>query len=177
MLGCYSEIRAYCNSVWPPCMIFFLSTGERPMLPSSSTQNVFHLSLLDNLLSSLLHVGQLYSHQGAVREAFRQFIDGLALARHFHLPYRYTIKQINSTNANFSLQVSDGFDVSGFNLSCSQILIWQSYSNYHEMRGLASFWKSCIVRDAASEWKLTWSLVVCVRFTFGYLSSFCRKKD
>jgi len=66
------------------------------MLPSSSTQNVFHLSLLDNLLSSLLHVGQLYSHQGAVREAFRQFIDGLALARHFRLPYRYTIKlQLN----------------------------------------------------------------------------------
>ena len=66
----------------------FLVAAEGPLILSSTSQSLFHLSLLDELLSSLLHVGQLYAHQGAVREAFRQFVDGLALARHFSLSYR-----------------------------------------------------------------------------------------
>ena len=70
------------------CLFASLSAGEETLFFSSSSQSLFHLSLLDDLLSSLLQVGQLYAHQGAVREAFRQFVDGLALARHFSLSYR-----------------------------------------------------------------------------------------
>ena len=66
---------------------FFLSVEGRESSTGSS-QNVFNLSLLHDLLSSLLQVGQLYAHQGAVREAFRQFVDGIALARQFSLSYR-----------------------------------------------------------------------------------------
>ena len=53
-----------------------------------SGQSLFRLSILNNLLSALLQVGQLYAHQGAVREALRQFMDGITLARQFCLPYR-----------------------------------------------------------------------------------------
>ncbi|XP_068670254.1 separin-like isoform X2 [Montipora foliosa] len=71
------------------------SQGEGSLIPSSHTQSLFHLSLLDDLLSSLLHVGQLYFHQGAVREAFRQFIDGLSLAWHFCLSHRISDFLVN----------------------------------------------------------------------------------
>ncbi|RMX47888.1 hypothetical protein pdam_00010648, partial [Pocillopora damicornis] len=53
-----------------------------------SGQSLFRLSILNDLLSALLQVGQLYAHQGAVREALRQFVDGITLARQFCLPYR-----------------------------------------------------------------------------------------
>ena len=68
-----------------------ISTAEGPLILPSINQSLFHMSLLDELLSSLLQVGQLYTRQGAVREAFRQFVDGLTLARHFALPYRYSL--------------------------------------------------------------------------------------
>ncbi|KAJ7380134.1 Separin [Desmophyllum pertusum] len=58
------------------------------VISTSSSQSLFKLSLLHDLLSSLLQVGQLYAHQGAVREAFRQFVDGIALASQFSLSYR-----------------------------------------------------------------------------------------
>ena len=65
---------------------FFFSAGGRVI--SSGPSQLFNLSLLHDLLSSLLQVGKLYAHQGAVREAFRQFVDGIALARQFSLSYR-----------------------------------------------------------------------------------------
>ena len=65
-----------------------ISAAEGPFLLSGTNQNLFHMALLDELLSSLLQVGQLYAHHGAMREAFRQFVDGISLARHFSLPYR-----------------------------------------------------------------------------------------
>ena len=68
-----------------------ISTAEGPLILPSVNQSLFHMSLLNELLSSLLQVGQLYAQQGAVREAFRQFVDGLTLARHFALPYRYSL--------------------------------------------------------------------------------------
>ena len=73
--------------------LYFVSifTAEGPLIPPSVNQSLFHMSLLNELLSSLLQVGQLYAQQGAVREAFRQFVDGLTLARHFALPYRYSL--------------------------------------------------------------------------------------
>lgn len=64
-------------------LLDLLATSE------SSGQNLSSLSILNDLLSSLLQVGQLYAHQGAVREALRQFVDGVALARQFCLPYRH----------------------------------------------------------------------------------------
>ena len=66
---------------------FFFSVEGRVSLTGSS-QNLFNLSLLRDLLSSLLQVGQLYAHQGAVREALRHFVDGITLARQFSLSYR-----------------------------------------------------------------------------------------
>ena len=73
--------------------LYFVSifTAEGPLFLPSVNQSLFHMSLLNELLSSLLQVGQLYAQQGAVREAFRQFVDGLTLARHFALPYRYSL--------------------------------------------------------------------------------------
>ena len=73
--------------------LYFVSifTAEGPLILPSINQSLFHMSLLNELLSSLLQVGQLYAQQGAVREAFRQFVDGLILARHFTLPYRYSL--------------------------------------------------------------------------------------
>ena len=68
-----------------------ISTAEGPLILPSVNQSLFQMSLLNELLSSLLQVGQLYAQQGAVREAFRQFVDGLTLARHFALPYRYSL--------------------------------------------------------------------------------------
>ena len=68
-----------------------ISTAEGPLILPSINQSLFHMSLLNELLSSLLQVGQLYAQQGAVRESFRQFVDGLTLARHFALPYRYSL--------------------------------------------------------------------------------------
>ena len=68
-----------------------ISTAEGPLILPSVNQSLFQMSLLNDLLSSLLQVGQLYAQQGAVREAFRQFVDGLTLARHFALPYRYSL--------------------------------------------------------------------------------------
>ena len=68
-----------------------ISTAEGPLILPSVNQSLFHMSLLNELLSSLLQAGQLYAQQGAVREAFRQFVDGLTLARHFALPYRYSL--------------------------------------------------------------------------------------
>lgn len=67
---------------------FFVFSLEGQVSPTGLSQNLFNLSLLHDLLSSLLQVGQLYAHQGAVREAFRQFVDGIALARQFSLSYR-----------------------------------------------------------------------------------------
>ena len=64
-----------------------ISTAEGPLILPSINQSLFHMSLLNELLSSLLQLGQLYAQQGAVRESFRQFVDGLTLARHFALPY------------------------------------------------------------------------------------------
>ena len=69
----------------------FNFTAEGPLILPSVNQSLFQMSLLNELLSSLLQVGQLYAQQGAVREAFRQFVDGLTLARHFALPYRYSL--------------------------------------------------------------------------------------
>ena len=68
-----------------------ISTAAGPLIRPSINQSLFQMSLLNELLSSLLQVGQLYAQQGAVREAFRQFVDGLTLARHFALPYRYSL--------------------------------------------------------------------------------------
>ena len=68
--------------------LYFVSifTAEGPLILPSINQSLLHMSLLNELLSSLLQVGQLYAQQGAVREAFRRFVDGLTLARHFALP-------------------------------------------------------------------------------------------
>lgn len=67
---------------------FFFFSLEGRVSSAGSCQNLINLSLLHDLLSSLLQVGQLYAYQGAVREAFRQFVDGIALARQFSLSYR-----------------------------------------------------------------------------------------
>ena len=69
-------------------LVFFFFSVEGRISSAGSSQNLFNLSLIHDLLSSLLQVGQLYAHQGAVREAFRQFVDGIALARQFSLSYR-----------------------------------------------------------------------------------------
>ena len=71
--------------------LYFVSifTAEGPLILPSINQSLFYMSLLNELLSSLLQVGHLYAQQGAVREAFRQFVDGLTLARHLSLPHRY----------------------------------------------------------------------------------------
>ena len=58
-----------------------ISTAEGPLILPSVNQSLLQMSLLNELLSSLLQVGQLYAQQGAVREAFRQFVDGLTLAK------------------------------------------------------------------------------------------------
>ena len=72
-------------------ILFQFFTVEGPLILPSINQSLFQMSLLNELLSSLLQVGQLYAQQGAVRESFRQFVDGLILARHFALPYRYSL--------------------------------------------------------------------------------------
>ena len=69
-------------------LAFFFFSVEGQKSSTGSSLNFFNLSFLHDLLSSLLQVGQLYALQGAVREAFRQFVDGVALARQFSLSYR-----------------------------------------------------------------------------------------
>ena len=76
----------------------WISAAEGPLILASVNQSLFQMSLLDELLSSLLHVGQLYAQQGAVRESFRQFVHGLTLARHFALPYRYSLQCFSLTS-------------------------------------------------------------------------------
>ncbi|PFX11674.1 RNA-directed DNA polymerase from mobile element jockey [Stylophora pistillata] len=112
---------ALCMSI---CTSLYNLLNSQDLLATSesSGQNLSSLSILNDLLSSLLQVGQLYAHQGAVREALRQFVDGVALARQFCLPYRHqAVTRTGKRIKNVIVDITFPCGLSVFVQSCCEV--------------------------------------------------------